>query len=251
MIKYLKFLVIPESMRYRNLSIIGTSHIARESMDTVKERILQEKPEIIALELDKRRLYALLTKKKEKAGLRDIRYVGIKGWLFSIIGAWAEEKLGKSVGIKPGSEMVTAVRLAKKTDAMVALIDQDIAVTLRRFSQKFTWKEKIRIVVDIFKGIFFKKREMKRLGIVDLDLTKVPSEKIIKKMMKEVKKRYPNFYKVLVVERNRYMAKNLAKLMSRYPEKEILVIIGAGHEKEMIKLVKKELKKREEKVQES
>ena len=55
----------------------------------------------------------------------------------------------------------------------------------------------------------------------------------------KVKKKYPNIYRVLVSERNKIMAKNLLILMKKEPDKKILAIIGAGHEKEMIELIKK------------
>ena len=52
-------------MQYNGLTIIGTSHISKQSVNDVKEHILIEKPEIIAIELDKIRLYSLLNKKKK------------------------------------------------------------------------------------------------------------------------------------------------------------------------------------------
>jgi len=59
-------------MEYRNLTIIGTSHIARESIEEVRNTIFKEKPDIIALELDRKRLYALMHKKKEKLSIYNI-----------------------------------------------------------------------------------------------------------------------------------------------------------------------------------
>jgi len=56
-----------------------------------------------------------------------------------------------------------------------------------------------------------------------------------------VKKRYPNFYRVLIEERNQIMALNLANLIKNYPDKNILAVVGAGHEKEIEKLTKKYL----------
>ena len=35
------------------------------------------------------------------------------------------------------------------------------------------------------------------------------------------------------------MARNLSTLMQKHPEKKILAIVGAGHEEEIIKIVKK------------
>ncbi len=230
-------------MKYRNLTIIGTSHIALQSMKKVRETIEDTKPDIIALELDKKRLYAITHKTKTKIRLRDIRRIGIKGFIFNLIGAWAERKMGKIVGVKPGSEMITALKLAKKHKLKIALIDQDIEVTLAKLSKSITWKEKFNFIADIFKGIFFGKKELKKLGIKSMDLTKVPEKKIIKKLTQNVKKRYPSIYKVLIYERNKILAANLSHLMKHYPESKILAIIGAGHEEEVINIIKKNIGK--------
>ncbi len=221
-------------MEYKNLSIVGTSHIAKESVEEVKDTILKKKPDMIALELDKKRLYALLHKKKEKIKIYNIFRVGIRGFFFSLLGAWAEKKLGKIVGVSPGSEMLQAIKLAKEKKIKIALIDQDIEVTLKKFSKAITWKEKFNFIVDVFKAVFLKEKKIK------FDLTKVPDETIIKKLIKEVKQRYPNVYKILVKQRNYIMAHNLFTLLEKNPNKKILAIVGAGHEKEILDLIKKE-----------
>lgn len=229
-------------MRYKNLIIIGTSHIAKQSLEEVENTITKQKPEIIALELDRRRFFALTHEQKRKLKLTDITKIGFKGFLFNLIGAWIEEKLGKMVGVKPGSEMITAINQAKKLDLKIALIDQDIEITMKRLSKALTWKEKGRFVIDVIKSMIFKKSELKELGIKEIDLTKVPPKALIKKLIKKVKQRYPNFYRVLVEERNQVMAKHLIQLMQQNPDKRILAIIGAGHEEEMLDLIKQEIK---------
>ena len=218
-------------MIYNNLTIIGTSHIAKQSLEEVEKAIVEGKPDIVALELDRRRLYSLF-KKPGKIRIYDIKRVGIKGFVFSLIGAWAEKKLGEIVGVAPGSEMKKAVRLAKKNKIKIALIDQDIEITLQKFSKSLTWKEKWNFIVDIIRAIFVRKK------VIEFDLTKVPSKKIIKKLVSQVKKRYPNVYNVLIEERNHVMAENLIKIMELYPDKKILAIIGAGHEDDILKLIK-------------
>ncbi|MBW2978113.1 TraB family protein [Candidatus Woesearchaeota archaeon] len=225
-------------MRYKNLTVIGTSHIAKQSLKEVESTITKQKPDIIALELDQKRFIALTQEKQRKLRLKDIKRIGFKGLLFNLIGAWIEQKLGKLVGVKPGSEMIQAIKLAKKYKKNIALIDQDIEITLRRISSSLTWKEKFNFIVDILKGIFFKKSELKKLGIDKIDLTKVPTQKVVDKIIKEVKKRYPNFYRVLIEERNQIMASNLYELMSLNQDKKILAIVGAGHEKDIIKIIK-------------
>src|SRR3989344_5073551 len=97
---------------FKNLTIIGTSHIAKESILEVRKFILENKPDIIALELDQKRFIALLNKRKLK--LTDIKEIGIKGFLINLIGAYIEKKLGKLVGVSPGSEMTLAIKLSRE-----------------------------------------------------------------------------------------------------------------------------------------
>ena len=66
----------------------------------------------------------------------------------------------------------------------------------------------------------------------------VPNKKIIKKLTDKLKERYPNFYKVLIEERNEVIAGNIKKLMNSNSDKKILVILGAGHIDDVLGLVK-------------
>ena len=219
--------------RYKNLLLIGTSHIARESLDEVRKTIEAEKPAIVALELDRKRLPALLSPPKKKK-LPAIHRIGVKGFLFSLLGSWAERKLGELVGMSPGSEMKEAVLLARKNNLRIVLIDQDIEVTLQRFSKALSWKEKWNFLVDLFKAFVLRKKE------VDFDLKKVPGRKIIQTMLAKVKERYPNIYRVLIDERNEVMAHRLRMLMQHHPDEKIMVVVGAGHEEGLMALLQEE-----------
>lgn len=229
-------------MKYKNLIILGTSHIAKESVEQVEKLIKSKDPDIVALELDKRRFFALLSEKKGGFGFSDIWKLGVKGFLFGLIGHFVEHKLGKYVGVKPGTEMLTAIKLVRERKKNIALIDQDITITLKKFSKTFGWREKWNLFKDIVKAIFARKKE------IPFDLRKVPSKAVIKKMMKEVKEKYPSVYRVLIEERNVVMARNLSYLMKKHPDSLILAIIGAGHEEEIIRLIKESLAKGSEKI---
>ena len=213
-----------------NIIILGSSHIAKQSLMEVEETILKDKPDIVALELDRKRLIGLVSGQKHEIRLGQIKAWGIKGFLFNLIGGWAERKLGELVGVKPGSEMIVAFNAAKKIGAKIMLIDQDIEITMKRFSKAFGAKERWHLFRDIFLGTLFRKRELKKLGIKELDLSKVPPKKLIKKLISRVKEDYPGVYSVLIEERNVYMAEQLANIEAANPGKKILAVVGAGHE---------------------
>jgi len=221
-----------------SIKVIGTSHIARESVREIRKTFKEFDPEVVAIELDERRLYSLLHKEDRRISLKEMKEVGVKGFLFALLGSVIQKRLGKYVGSPPGSDMLTAFRLAEKSGRRIALIDRDIVITLRRFSDRLSWREKLRFLHDITFGLFGRKRELEKIGITGIrDLRKVPAEEIIEKMMRELSSRYPNVYKVLVEERNRHMAKNIRRLIEGGAER-ILVVVGAGHRRYLEKAFK-------------
>lgn len=219
--------------RHKNLRVIGTSHIAIESVQEVQKVIKELKPRVVALELDQTRLHALLSGKKKRPSIADVRKVGVKGFLFNLLGAWIEKKLGKIVSTPPGSEMRAAVAAAREEGATIALIDQDIHITLKKLSKSITLKEKVRFARDLLIGARGKWGEER------IDLRRVPDEKVIKGVTERVKKEYPSVYRVLIKERDEVMAKNLYKLMRMYEGKVIVAVVGAGHEAEIVEIIKR------------
>ena len=208
--------------------LLGTSHIAKQSLKEVETAFETLNPDIIALELDQGRLQNLFSK-PAKPRLGDMRHVGLQGFLFQLLGAWAEKRMGDVVGVRPGDEMRKAVLLASKHGKKIALIDQPIHITLRKLNKAITWREKFRFVKDIFSS---KKK-------IPFDLRKVPPQQLIDELLQKAQKDYPSVYKVLVEERNHYMAKKLFLLAKKELQTTFLVIMGAGHLEGMQNLLSK------------
>ena len=215
-------------MVLQGIKIIGTSHVAAESVREIEQAFAEWKPDIVAVELDHNRLVALWEKRSRRPSLGMLR-VGLSGFLFALIGSYVQRKIGSKVGMDPGGEMRRAVELAGQHGARIALIDQRVERTLYRFSQVLSWKEKLRIAKDIVRGVLFSKQEIKRMGLENIDFTKVPGKEVVKKLLDMVHKRYPNIYRVLVTERNVVMARKISHLRRIEPGKKILIVVGAGH----------------------
>ena len=219
--------------KFRNISLIGTSHIAKESVKKVTNAITEISPEIVALELDPGRAYALQHNIKRPKNITLLRSLGVTGFLFYLFGEIVQKKLGKIVNIQPGSEMLVAMKTATKVGSKIALIDRDIQITLKRFSKHFKKREFLKILLDLVTGIF-KKSEFNKI-----DLSKVPPNELIEYALKQAKDNYPSLYKVLVEERDIYMAKQLNKISLLYPDKQIVAVVGAGHIKGILNYLKK------------
>lgn len=210
--------------------LLGTSHIASESVERVQRVIQQQEDAIVAVELDRQRLLGLLHEERSsRFSLHTLKTVGLSGFIFALMGSFVSRKLGDLVQQKPGAEMLTAVKTAQTCKFRVALLDQDLAVTLRRFSMFLTWREKGRILVDLFLGIFFQQSQLKKYGFDNIDLRKVPSTVLISKLIAALEQRYPNIYRVLISERNTFMAQRLLLLHQQYPSQNIIAVVGAGH----------------------
>ena len=221
------------------IHLLGTSHIARQSIREIQRYIEEEKPEIIAVELDVQRAAALFEKNPRKMSWSDAFQVGFRGFLFAKIGQYLQQKLGKIVGVAPGSEMKVALELARKRQLQIAFIDQPLRTTLQNFSRQLTWKEKLRFVADIVVGLLFPQWQLQKSGLAGFHLRKVPEQELITTMMVELKQRYPNVYKTLVEDRNKYMVHQLIKLVRAHPRKKILAVVGAGHQEGMKQLLAK------------
>lgn len=217
------------------IHIIGSSHIAKQSVEEVTRAIETLKPDFVCLELDSDRLRSLF-QNGDKSSF-PLRKIGVMGWTFATVANWAERKLGKMVGLSPGAEMRAAVLVAREHHKKVVTIDQHILVTLNRLSRNLGWRERFRLVCDVIVGILFPKREMKALGLGSFDLRKVPSQQLILSLLSHVKVRYPTLYRILITERNQVMANNILTLHKKYPTSSLLVVVGAGHKEELEKLV--------------
>ena len=170
-------------MKYGNLSVIGTSHIAKDSVSRVKETILAEKPDIVAVELDHARLHVMLSSQKPRFSLSMVKVMGLTGTLFFLIGNFLQRRLGKMIGTSPGEEMRAAVELARQNGTRVALIDQPFNITMGRISG-ISLMEKLKLVKDLLFGMVGIDKEKAH---VELDLTKVPPESFPKLLLSQIR----------------------------------------------------------------
>jgi pheromone shutdown-related protein TraB len=201
--------------------VVGTAHISEESIAEVKRTVEAERPDVVAVELDPGRYQALTHPEQQSASIKDILSSGkLYQFLVHWLLAYVQNKLGAEVGVKPGSEMLSAIDAARSVGASVALVDRDINVTIARFWAKMRFVEKLKMLIALL-GITTSDEE--------IDIEEITNDDVISQLVTELRQFSPNAAQVLVDERDAYLAGNLLKLRGK-----IVAVVGAGH-KEGIK----------------
>ena len=216
--------------------LVGTAHISKDSIIEVKEAIEKYKPDIVAVELCKRRHESIINKDKwENTPITSLlksnnAYFMLAQTFLSSI----QRRLGKDQGVEPGSEMIAAINEAKKNNLKIALVDRDISITLKRAWKKMGFIEKIRLTWEFLKAIVGYEEE----DLDQIDLKEMMNQDIISTMMEEFGEIAPSVSEVLVHERDKYIAK---KILNESKKGKVVAIVGAGHLKGIKEYLKKNM----------
>ncbi|HIH36612.1 MAG TPA: TraB/GumN family protein [Methanocellales archaeon] len=202
-----------------DIIIIGTAHVSDKSIEEVRSTIDREKPNVVAVELCPRRYKALKGEMQTEPLIKDVLnggYLLLVQWLL----AWIQTKIASEKGVEPGAEMKSAIEIAEKTGASIALIDRDIGITLRRFWSRMTFFERIRMFFALISASFGERKE--------IDMETITEEDVVTQLVSELRSFSPSAAKVLVDERDAYIAGNL---LNAAKGGKVVAVIGAGHRK--------------------
>ncbi len=205
----------------REIIVVGTAHVSHESVDLVREVIEREKPDCVCVELDARRYEALRNESHwEGLDLREvIRKRQLATLLVNMVLASYQKQLGMKLGVTPGSEMMAATRLADQQGIAVALCDRDVRITLRRAWNELWLFRKLMLLSVIAAGAF------ERPELDEEQLRKLRQQDILTELMQELGRHFPALKRVLIDERDTYLAEKIRQA----PGRRIVAVIGAGH----------------------
>ncbi|MEE9474719.1 MAG: TraB/GumN family protein [Candidatus Hydrothermarchaeaceae archaeon] len=204
------------------ISIIGTAHISQESVDEVKEKIHELRPDVVAIELCEPR-YRGLTEKKDIPILDLVKGKNSMFVITNVLLSLLQRRLGEEVGIKPGKEMLTAIDTAQELGIEFALVDRDIGITLKRTLSKMGFIEKMRVLKEIVFAF-----DLSREDIVS-EVNELKKEDAVENVLQVLEGVSPNLYEIMVKERDAYMARKLIKLQEKFGN--VVAVVGAGHKK--------------------
>ncbi|MCW8960347.1 MAG: TraB/GumN family protein [Ignavibacteriaceae bacterium] len=205
----------------REFIIVGTAHISRQSADLVKQVIENEKPDVVCVELDEKRFKALSEKNRwENLDLKQIiREKQLSTLIINLVLASYQKKLGEKLGVSPGTELLEAVKVAEENKIPIELCDREIRITLRRAWHSMSFWQKIKFLTGGLAGIFEKQE------LTEEKLAELRSKDVLSEMMEELGKAMPVLKRVLIDERDAYIAEKMQKVSG----KKIVSVVGAGH----------------------
>ena len=206
----------------KGIVVVGTAHVSEKSINEVNETIEREHPDIVAIELCQGRYEALVGKQEVKEiPVRELLSADkfhhfLIHWLLSYV----QKKIGADMGVKPGAEMLAAIEKSKQIGARIALVDRDIQITLQRLWSGMTLFEKAKITFAIIAA---------GLGIggtKEIDINTVTDADVVTQLVEELRKYAPSAAKVLIDERDAYIARNLLDISH---DGHVVAVVGAGH----------------------
>jgi pheromone shutdown-related protein TraB len=205
----------------REIILIGTAHISKESIDEVNNAIRDSAPDMICVELDEGR-YTAMTQSDNWQKLDIIKVLKEGRGFFlmaNLVLSSFQRRLGNELGIKPGDEMRKAIELSKELNIPYSLCDREIQTTLRRAWARCGFWSKSKLLASLVSSAL----TSEKLSEAEIENLKKQNE--LDDMMGELAKFLPAVKETLIDERDQYLA---SKIWTSGGKKSVSVV-GAGH----------------------
>ena len=144
------------SVGEREIVLLGTAHVSRESVEEVRKVIAEEKPDRVCVELDDGR-YTSMSQGSSWQNLNVGKAIRQgKGFLLmaNLVLSSFQRRLGKDLGVKPGEEMLAAVQTSQELGIPYSLCDRNIQVTLRRAWSRTRLWGKTKMLAAMLASVF-------------------------------------------------------------------------------------------------
>jgi len=205
----------------KDVYLVGTAHISKESVEDVRTTIEQVRPDTVCVELCKARHQAM-TQADNWRKMDIFRVVRQKKAVFllaQLILSSFYRRLGEKLGVQPGAEMLEGIRMAEQTGAQLVLADRDIEITLKRVWRYLGFWSKAKLAVQLMTGILFHEE-------IDADMIEqLKKQDQLEAVMAEFAGQYPEIKRRLIDERDTFLAEKIRTA----PGQKVVAVVGAGH----------------------
>ncbi len=208
-------------MGSREILLLGTAHVSRDSVADVERAIEEEAPDRLCIEIDSSR-YESISEGQNWDRLNIYQVLKQKkGFLLlaNLVLSSFQRRMGLDLGITPGAEMIRAIELARERDIPFSFCDREIQTTLRRAWRKTGLWGKNKMLAALLSSVFSKEK------LSNEEIERLKNRSALEDMMAELAEYLPSVKEVLIDERDRYLATKIYQAEGR----RILAVVGAGH----------------------
>ena len=205
----------------KDVYLVGTAHISKESVEDVHATIEQVRPDAICVELCKARHQAMTQADnwRKMDIFKIIRQKKAVFLLAQLIMSSFYRRLGEKLGVQPGAEMLEGIHMAEQTGATLVLADRDIEITLKRVWGYLGFWSKLKLALQLVVSTLFTEK-------IDTDMIEqLKKQDQLEAIMAEFAERFPEIKRRLIDERDTYLAQKIRTA----PGQTIVAVIGAGH----------------------
>jgi len=216
----------------KEIYILGTAHVSKESVEEVREVINSIKPDSVCVELCESRYESMFNEEKWKNMdiVRVVKENKVLYLLMQLILSSFYKKIGDKLGVRPGADMIEAVNAARDVGAEVILADRDVNITLKRVWGYLGFFKKMKLFGLLFSGIFSNE------DITSEDIEKLRQKGELEVALEEIAKALPEVKEKLIDERDIFLAEKIKSA----PGKKIVAVVGYGHLKGIVKNISKD-----------
>ncbi len=205
----------------KEVILVGTAHVSKESTRLVADVIETEKPDTVCVELCEARYQSIRQKDKwlETDIIKVIKEKKSFLLLSNLLLASFQKRIADKFDIKPGEEMIKAIETGEAVGAGIHLADRNIRITLAKTWRAMGLWGKIKLLFQLLLS-------MGEIGeISEEDIEKMKQEDVLETLLADVGKSLPVLKDILIDERDQYLTHKIRTA----PGKKIVAVVGAGH----------------------
>ncbi|MFJ5761505.1 TraB/GumN family protein [Neobacillus sp. NPDC093182] len=205
----------------KEIILIGTAHVSKQSVAQVKEVIDREQPDSVCIELDEQRYKSIMegSKWRETDIFKVIKEKKATLLIMNLAISSFQNRLAKQFDTKPGQEMIQGIESAKEIGAELVLADRNIQITFSRIWGNVGVWGKAQLLTSIIYSIFNKET------ISEEELEKMKTQDTLNASLAEISEAFPKLKKPLIDERDQYLAQKIKEA----PGKKVVAVLGAAH----------------------
>ncbi|MGY5870706.1 MAG: TraB domain-containing protein [Candidatus Thorarchaeota archaeon] len=200
---------------------VAVIHTDLESVEDARRVVRKVKPIVVAVELDHER-YEHLTKPDAHDEIAPLPLTGDTAQDLMHQLAAMEQTLGGITGSNVGDEMMAAIEEGKEIGAKIALVDRPMKATIQAMMTV-----PLTELYGLINMLPDATKDIEKGGATDL-LDMLKQDGAVDDIVEEFRSEFPGLTRVLIEERDQYVAKALHFILNDV-EGKIVAVLGAGH----------------------